>query len=235
MENRETEQKNLQVIDAQEVDKSEPQKEKTWWLTPAEKFAYEKFLAKILTKGYQFAPIAETTREGCFSLFLNGRTLSEIQNANNKYSFGQIVHAAVTDNWQEKRQLYIECLTQRAKLRAIQTTAESLDLAADLVAVLRKQYGQPISLFLQTGNVADLGKDFSSFSIIRQLKELSDLLGKLTGADQVKRVNVQGSIEHTSSVSSVPLAPAPSPSTSNPLKSWAAVELDRLKKEDAGG
>jgi hypothetical protein len=198
MESQEkTEQKALQVVNATEVDKNDPAFEKTAWLTPAENYAYQKFLSKKSTGESKTFPISEVTREGFFSLFLNGRTLAEIKKTNDQYSFGQIVYAAVEDDWFEKRKLYIETLVQRARLRTIQTTAESLDLAADLVAVLRKQHGPGISLFLQTGKVRDLGEDFKAFTIIRELKELSELLSRLTGQDQVKKVSVQGTIEHT--------------------------------------
>jgi hypothetical protein len=228
------EQKSLQTVEATQIDKKELVLEKTWWLTPAEEFAYQKFLSKKLTAGSKTFPISEVTREGFFSLFLNGRTLTEIKKTNDQYSFGQIVHAAITDDWFGKRNTYIETLAQRARLRAIQTTAESLDLAADLVAVLRKQHGPGISLFLQTGKVEDLGKDFKAFSIIRELKELSELLSRLTGADQDKKVSVQGTIEHTRASDLVTQPPSSAVSSLEKLSKWAQEKKEAELKKFGG-
>lgn len=197
------------------------------WLTPAEKYAYNTFLKKQEEGGSDTFPISKTTQEGMLALFLNGKTLEEIRKVNLQFGLGQIVHMAVESGWYDTRETYLNTMVQRAKVRAIQATAEGLELTADIMAALKKQHGGNISRFLQTGNIKDLG-NATSINLVRQLKDLGDLLAKLTGGDQVRNVRVQGVVEHTGGVAVFPSQQA----SSEKLLQWAqekkALELKKF-------
>lgn len=232
MENQ-PEEKSLQVVESDSLavqEKPDP----TWWLTPGELYAYNQFLLKYCKNGSNTYPIAPGTKEGLFALFLNGKTIGEIRKLNPQFSLGQLVHAAIEDDWAQTKSAYLETMVQRAKVRAIQATAEGLEFAADLVAALRKQHGDHIARFLQTGDINDLGAATST-TVIRQLKELTELLSKLTGADQTKKVKFEGVMEHRSALESIPMAPVPQKAPNQTLKTWAVTELEQIKKEEAGG
>jgi hypothetical protein len=193
------------------------------WLTPAEKYAYDFFVEKRNEGGSSTFPISPTTQEGMFALFLNGKTLEEIRKLNFQFGFGQIVYMAVENDWYEAKRAYLDTMVKRAKVRAIQATAEGLELTADIIAALRKQHGDNIARFLQTGNIRDLGSA-TSVNLVRQLKELGELLGKLTGGDQIRNVRV----EHTGNISVQPSQPI----SPDKLLQWAqekkALELKKF-------
>jgi len=223
MENQD--EKSLQVTE------KDVKPDPTWWLLPAERYAYGQFLLKYCKTGSNSYPISPGLQEGLFALFINGKTLAEIRKLNPNLSMGQLVHAAIENDWYQAKELYLATMVERAKVRAIQATAEGLEFAADLVAALRKQHGEHIARFLQTGQIEDLGAATST-TVIRQLKELTELLSKLTGQDQTKRVKFEGVVEHRSAIESVPVAPVRLLSPSNTLKTWAVRELEQIKKEE---
>ena len=220
------EEKKLQVIESDSLAVQE-KPDLTWWLTPSELYAYNQFLLKYCKNGSNTYPIAPGVKEGLFALFLNGKTIAEIRKLNPQFSLGQITNAAIEDDWYEAKQIYLETMVQRAKVRAIQATAEGLEFAADLVAALRKQHGDHIARFIQTGDVNDLG-GATSTTVIRQLKELTELLSKLTGADQTKSVRIQATVEHTGDMLIRPTATPPSDKLSKWAQEKKTIELKKF-------
>ncbi len=201
------------------------------WLTLPERYAYDYFLNVQGHGGSETYPLAPSVREGLFKLYLQGRTLNEIWATNRHLGFGQIVHGAVESRWVDLRTQYQSEIVNRAKARAVQAAAEGVEFTADMMAAIRAQHGPAISKFLQTGNVLDLGAG-TSMTVIRQLKELAELLSKLTGQDQVKKVS--GSIKHELSHTMVPTSPLPPiASGAATLGTWAAAETEKqLSEED---
>lgn len=203
------------------------------WLSAGEQFALQNFRRKLGHGGSQNFPLAESMATGMFVLFLNGKSLSEIRAMNPHIGLGQIVHTAVEGHWNELRQAHLDTVVARAKSRAVQAAAESVEFTADLMAAVRALHGPNIARFLQSGRQEDLGAA-TSMSVIRQVKELAELLMKLTGQDQKK--NVSGTIKHevTGSVTTVPLQAPPQMPTgfhSGVLSSWAAAETERQRLE----
>jgi hypothetical protein len=194
------------------------------WLTSVEKCAYNMFMEKSSKEGGGPLPISLPKRNGLFALFLNGKTLDEIWKLNPNLGFGQIVYTAIEDNWYVARQAHLDTMIQRSKIRAVQATAESLELAADIIAALRKEHGDNIAKYLHTGNLKDLG-DSTSGPLIRKLKDIGELLGKLTGGDQVRSLKFEGKVDHTGSLSVIPAQQV------GKLSQWAQEKkLKELKK-----
>jgi hypothetical protein len=206
------------------------------WLAPAERYAYDYFLSKQGRGGSETYPIAESACEGLFNLYLNGKTLAEIRTYAKQFGFGQVVHAAVRGQWNLLRAAYMETVTARSQSRAKQGVAEAVEFTVDLMTALRTLHTDNIARYLQTRNPIDLGAS-TSMGVIRQLKELSEVLSKLTGQDQNKRVS--GTIKHevTGTVTTVPTA-APPPMAPGEaqamLGAWAADATERQRRERTG-
>ena len=165
------------------------------WLSEAEKFALKYFRANFKKGDAHTFPLNTENHTSLFELFLNGRSLSEIRQANPKFSLGQIVDAAVTYDWYTKKQEYLEILLQNAKSRLQQISCESVRFLADQMAVAHKIQGEKLQKYLQSGNEDDLG-DFG-IKNLRQYKEAAELLVKVTGQDKISTVNVQGEVKHS--------------------------------------
>ncbi len=198
------------------------------WLDASEKYALSYFLQKFRTGGSETYPLAESVADGMFQLYVQGRTLKEIFKLNPQYGFGQIVYAAAERNWDAQRQQRRAEAMDRAKERASGALADSVELVSDMLAAETKLHADNLARFLQTGDKDQLGSALS-MTTIRNLKELSDLLLKLTGQENKKTVTGTVRVEHSTAppVGSAPVAEGTS--GPNPLRTWA--EQKRLAEK----
>jgi len=177
--------------------------DKEFWLTPGEKYALQYFKTKFQKGGIETYPLAPSTQAQLYTLFLNGRTLSEIRQLNPQFGLGQIVDAAVNGNWYQEKLDYQANLLKAARERLQQIGSESVSFLADSLAAAHKQHGQALLRYLQSGNEADLG----AFGIgsIRQYKEVLELLLKATGQEKnsTTNLNIKGVVEHVAGESVV--------------------------------
>ncbi len=188
------------------------------WVTPAEKFALEYFQKNFQRGGSETYPLAPSVCEGMLQLYLEGRTLAEIRKLNPQFGMGQIVHAAVTQDWHQYAIDHAELAINRARARAVLAAANGIDFAADLMAAIKKLHGDNIARYLQSGDVTLLGPALTT-TTIKQMREIVDLLMKLTGQDQKKQVSGTLEIKHTGTVKTV--------SGGSKLAEWA-----KAKKEE---
>jgi hypothetical protein len=167
-----------------------------------------------------------------FYLYCNGKTLQEIHALNKSvYSLGQVVEVAVRQKWNAQKHEYQDTIVIKNKARAIQVAAESVDFVSDLMAGIRKQYGEKVVRALQSGNFDDIKtKDISE--VIKQLKELTDLLMRLTGQDRIKQVGGTVNVQH--SVAQIPTAP-PIKNEKGDLAGWASKERTKLLEARKSG
>lgn len=173
------------------------------WLTPAERYAYDTWQASVAqTQGRaargrsDLAELAPAIQAELFNLYLAGRTLAEIREANPKFSMGQIVGAAIKSAWNLRRDDYLSGLLDVAKQRATQVQAESIKFIADTLSANNILHGQAVAKFLQTHNPSDLG----AFKVdsIKQYGDLVAQLMKLTGQEGNRRIT--GTLEHNLNV-----------------------------------
>jgi septum formation topological specificity factor MinE len=164
------------------------------WLQESERFALSYFESKQGVGSSQYSPISPLAAEAMYPLFLQGRTFDEIRKLNPHFSLGQIVSAAVNANWFDRRQAHSHAAVSRARARAILAAADGVELASDIIAALRAQHGDAIAKYLQTGDVNVLNQA-TSIDTIRKIKEAGEVLMKLTGQDQIKRVSVSGTVD----------------------------------------
>lgn len=200
------------------------QNDATAWLTPGEAYAYEYFCSRLRRAGADTYPIAQSVADQLAVQFLNGRSLEEIRKSSPNFSMGQIVHAAVSNRWDLLRATYAETMLHRAKYRSMVAVSEAVDLAADMIAALRSKYGASIMVAMKEGKAADLP--------IRELREVSDILMKLTGQEQRKSVKIEGEVKHTGQVFSIPTEPPkplPQQEAAKTLEAWV---MEAKKKNE---
>lgn len=147
-------------------------------LTEPERVALERFL-----RGNE-SPIATSTSAKLFELFCHGDTCRTIQKLNPMFSYGQILHARVRDNWDEQRDLYLKDLFEGTRKRLIQTKAESAEFLSDVLKAVHTLDGDKIKRFLQTKDPKELEGVRILPSSGKSYKELVEALGKIVGDDE---------------------------------------------------
>ena len=160
------------------------------WLTDAERAALEVFKRNFRKGGLESFPLAPPTAIQFFALYLQGKTLTEIAELNPQYSLGTIVNSAVLDRWDAKYQDYLEELYFNAKNRVVQTAAEGVGFISDLLAVTHIKDGTKLKKYIQTEDPECLKGSNFEIASLRQYKEAVEVLMKLTGQDNIKKIQV---------------------------------------------
>lgn len=160
------------------------------WLTDSERAALEVFKRNFRKGGIESFPLSPPTAIQFFALFLQGKTLTEIAELNPQYSLGTIVNSAVLDRWDQKYQDYLDELYVNAKNRVVQTAAEGVGFISDLLAVTHLKDGTKLKKYIQTQDPEFLKGNNFEIASMRQYKEAVEVLMKLTGQDNIKKIQV---------------------------------------------
>jgi hypothetical protein len=142
-------------------------------LNPKEKEA----LAKLASDKF----LSTQTAIQLFGLFLQGYSTDEIQRLNPNYGsigLGLIVKARIEHDWDAMRAEYIADLMLTVRQTVEKSVLESIQFAADGLAVYRKLVGDRFKRYLQTGNPEDLG-EFKEMSF-KTYKDLIAIMQQLT-------------------------------------------------------
>jgi hypothetical protein len=225
----EKEENVLQAIPVKDVAKPAP--DPLGWLNAAERHAYHYFLVNMRKGGMETYPLAPSTTDGMRAVFIKGgKTLEEIRRLNKPFGMGQIVHAAVEGNWYQARLDDAALTMARAEVRAKLAAAEGAEMAADVIASIRRLHGDSIARYLQTGDISELSES-SPITVARQLKEAADALARFTGQDQVRKVSGTLKVEHVGLT--IPTSPPTEPAAGHAsvLAGWAAAEKVKLEKD----
>lgn len=145
-------------------------------LNPKERDA----LAKLASDKF----LSTQTAIQLFGLFLQGYSTEEIQRLNPNYGslgLGLIVRARIEHDWDRLRDEYIADLMSTVKQTVEKSALESIQFAADGMAVYRKLVGDRFKRYLQTGNPEDLG-EFKEMSF-KTYKDLIGIMHQLTSAN----------------------------------------------------
>ena len=198
--------------------------EQLTYLAERERYAYLYFLQNRGKTGASSFPLAYSSQESLYNLYLNGRTCVEIREANPQFGLGQIVFACVDGDWERRRQEHFEGLMAKVGDRVKQVTMEGASFAADVMSATHALYKQKINQFYQTGDMEIL-KDLGLGSV-KTYKDAVELLQTLTGQDKVK--TVKGQIDHHyTNAQEITEAP---PTPKDILKSYA---IERAAKDAA--
>jgi hypothetical protein len=194
------------------------------YLSDAETYAYNYFVEHRGTSGPSSFPLAYSTQEGLFQLYLNGRSCEEIRKANPQFGLGQIVYSCVDGEWERRRKEHLDTLMDGVGGRVRQIAAEGANFTADLMSVTHILWQDSINKFMQTRDPEVL-KELGVGSL-RSYKDLIEMMIKLTGQDQKK--SVSGVVEHHIVPPPVSTAVAADPKAQ--LASWAAEKAAKEKK-----
>lgn len=129
-----------------------------------------------------------------FELYLNGNSCEQIAKLNKSIRLGAIVRACQEGDWYQKKTSYMNQLLEDVRSRVEQVQCESLYFASSLLAAAHKMYGTKIQRYLQTGDEKELGE--LGIYTLRQYKEVVDLLLKMTGQDNNKKVSGKVDVTH---------------------------------------
>jgi hypothetical protein len=185
----------------------------------------------------QQPPMAQSTQAGFFNLFLQGNNCEEIQRLNpNGFSLGAIVRARIDNDWDLKLQEHQQQLMTKVRERVQQVTLETVERIANEMAASNRLVNDRVKKFLQTGDVVEL--QGTSVGSVKHLKEMVEMLAKLTGQDSKKTTQVGGTVEHRHVMETAPVNPAllPELPVGKPLPpQTAAKALEIIHKSRQGG
>jgi len=160
---------------AVEDDHDAPRNEALAFLSERERFALNIF-EKTNTP-----PIASSTAERLFLLFLRGLTCDEISKLNPGFTLGQVVDARVRWLWDRHRREYDARLMTDGADAIKRAQFEAALLAADMLAASAKLNRERLHRFMVTGDERDLGD--LSIGSLRALKETVEVLLRATRQD----------------------------------------------------
>lgn len=145
--------------------------------------AREKALLEEWQKDRKKPSLATSLSVKLFELFLHGVDCNEISRINNgNYLVEQILEARVRDQWDERRNEYLDSLFGGIVQKVSQAQAEAVEFLADMLAVAHKMHGHKLKEYLQTGDEKKLG-DFK-INGWQNYKGVVDSLLKITGQDR---------------------------------------------------
>ncbi len=140
------------------------------------------------------ADLSPAVQVQLFRLYLAGLTLPEIRERNSALGLGQIVSAAVEGKWIEQRIRHLEDLFGRVQSDAQEAVASGVEFVALAMRATHKHIGDKLLRYIQTGDEKDL--DGTGVGGLGAYKALVDLLAKMTGQDQVKKVSGSVTVHH---------------------------------------
>jgi hypothetical protein len=184
---------NAEIVESREEQVS--LEESVSWLSDSERAALEVFKRNFKKGGLDSWPLSPDAAIQFFSLYLQGRSLTEIVQLNPQYSLGTIVSSAVDGRWDLKYKEYLEDLYTKARNRVVQSAAEGVGFIADLLAVTHIKDGTKLKKFIQTEDPEHLKGGNFEIQSLRQYKEAVEVLMKLTGQDNIKKVQFQNQPE----------------------------------------
>lgn len=179
-------------------------------------------------------PMAPSTQAQLFQLFLNGNGCEEIVRLNpNGFALGAVVRARIENDWDLKRQEHQEQLMLRVRERVQQVTLETIERVSNEMAASNKLINDKVKKFLQTGDPAELNG--TSIGNVRHLKEMVEMLQKLTGQDAKKTQTVGGTIEHRHTVEATPASALPVLPAGRPVDPKVAASALEVIHKSRGG
>lgn len=174
-------------------------------------------------------PISPTLASQMFNLFLEGYTCADIAKLNKGFTEGDILYCRLKYGWDEQKDDYARQLTYQVQQKLMKQKLESVEFLTNMLSVIHKEHKESIMKFLQTGDTEQLPKIGS----LKQYKDILDALAKVTGEDSVKKVKLEGKVEHEGSVKTDgPASITISPELQTKLLQALASESEKKIKDD---
>lgn len=194
-------------------------------LTPAEACLQPRELAAYRAwAGLKQPRLSPDNQVRLYALFLKGESCDDIVRLNRGYSLGQICQARVENEWDKRRDEYLQDLFAGVRSILQQSTMESVRFISDQLAAVHKKFGESARRYVQSGD----DKDFNTFGIddIRSYKNAVETLQKITGQEKKPE-----KVEHNHRHEVVPVAPVHramnSAEASQIIKSVVATKVEK--------
>ncbi len=130
-----------------------------------------------------------------YELYANGKDCEEIRRLNPGLGLGQIVHARIRDDWDQKKNEHQQKLFENAAPRVMQVQLETSQYLADMLAAAVKLNWDKVKMYLQDGNTNHLkGTPLEEGVSIKKLTEIIATLQQVTGQDKKKVVEHRGGV-----------------------------------------
>lgn len=143
----------------------------------------------------QAIPISTSKQAELFELFLSGRSCEDIRKLNPGFSLGQIVHARLIGEWDQRLEDHRQNILNVAQSKALMAQLESIDFVSDMLRATHKRHKDKISRYLQTGDESHL-KGGLEITSVDGYRKLTELLQSLTGQDKTKKVTGEVTVKH---------------------------------------
>jgi hypothetical protein len=167
-------------------------------LTERELTAYRKFAT------LNQPPVANSTANGFYSLFLQGKSCAKIVELNPGFTLGQVVRCRIEGDWDARAEEHLRRLQEQTSRTMVQIQLEALNHIATSFAVHHKLNGAKMEKFLQTGNEDELaGVDLLPYrKLVEMISEMNEKPSPVkveikTGGGEETKV-VTGTVERKS-------------------------------------
>lgn len=148
------------------------------------------------------APIPLALALDMYTLYLNGYDCQEIFRVNGqRYPLGMIVDAKLRYSWDKRREMQLDLLYGNIQEKVLRVKNEAVSHLSDLLSAAHKIWGDKVKMFLQDGDITQLGSlDPSSIKTYKELLTMLTLLTESQGGKS-KEVKVDGTVQHVHTVS----------------------------------
>lgn len=140
------------------------------------------------------APLSPIAGARLYDRFLHGSSCVEIASLNPGISLGQIVQARLVQEWDRRRDEYVDDLMKVTEQKHKQVALETINFVSDLLSANNTRFNNKIQKYLKSGqekDLEDLAMDLKGF------KEMAALHHKLLASQTEKRTVVSGEVVHT--------------------------------------
>lgn len=139
-------------------------------------------------------PLSPIAGARLYDRFLHGSTCVEIAALNPGISLGHIVQARLTQEWDRRRDEYVDDLMKVTEQKHKQVALETINFVSDLLSANNARFNNKLQRYLKSGQEKDL-EDLAMN--LKQFKEMSELHHKLLSTQTEKRTVVSGEVVHT--------------------------------------
>ncbi len=139
-------------------------------------------------------PLSPIAGARLYERFLHGSSCADIAALNPGISLGQIVQARLVQEWDRRRNEYVDDLLKTTESKHKQVALETINFVSDLLSANNTRFNNKLQKFLKTGQEKDL-EDLAMN--LKQFKEMADLHHKLLATQTEKRTVVTGEVLHT--------------------------------------
>jgi hypothetical protein len=121
-------------------------------------------------------PLSDEVSDSLYPIFASGKSLSEVRALRPQFSLGQIVDAAIRNDWHQRAKNEISLAWAKIQVKKTITKAESADMITDIVVALKRRYGQKIVEMGMSNTELDATEISGILKLIERCNEIMDAI-----------------------------------------------------------